>query len=78
MTSTPTDTAEDVEDAKARLKAEFPGWSFIHSDRGRWWAMRDIQRDESGRRFKRAPSGFDADTPDQLRAALSEAGEGQQ
>ncbi|WP_344903881.1 hypothetical protein [Actinomadura meridiana] len=66
------------QEIKAALRDEFPGWSFIHTDKRRWWAMRDVQRDDFGRRFKPVPSDFDADTPDQLRAALREAGEGDQ
>ncbi|RKS76499.1 hypothetical protein BZB76_1855 [Actinomadura pelletieri DSM 43383] len=58
MTSTPTSAA----DAQARLKAEFPGWSIIHSDRGRWWATRGpLLREDLNRE-----ASVDADTPEQL------------
>ncbi|GAA0544392.1 hypothetical protein GCM10009546_03080 [Actinomadura livida] len=26
-------------DVKAALKRDFPGWRFLRSDRGRWWAL---------------------------------------
>jgi hypothetical protein len=32
--------APSVEDAKAALHKEFPAWSIIYTDRGRWWAIR--------------------------------------
>ncbi|WP_157431959.1 hypothetical protein [Actinomadura hibisca] len=40
--STVADSADvgDVEGVKARLRAEFPGWSIIVTNRGRWWATR--------------------------------------
>ncbi|WP_242902646.1 hypothetical protein [Actinomadura terrae] len=58
----------DVERAKARLREEFPGWSIIYTDRGRWWATRPTAVDEDP---PRAESGtLDADTPDDLRAEL--------
>ncbi|MGI5165282.1 hypothetical protein ACQEU3_13065 [Spirillospora sp. CA-253888] len=51
---------------KAELRAEFPGWSIIHTDRGRWWATRGpLPRDQANR-----IADVEADTPEQLRARL--------
>lgn len=53
---------DEIEQVKARLREEFPGWSIIRSDRGRWWATRgpllraDLNREASA----------DAGTPEQL------------
>ncbi|RKS79268.1 hypothetical protein BZB76_0720 [Actinomadura pelletieri DSM 43383] len=58
MASNSTTTA----DARARLKADFPGWSIIHSDRGRWWATRGPLADKDLNR----EASVDADTPEQL------------
>ena len=62
-------TTPDVEQAKAQLKEEFPGWNIIHSNRGRWWATRGpMTRDILNR-----TSDLDADTAeglaDKIRAA---------
>ncbi|MGP4024376.1 hypothetical protein [Actinomadura sp. 3N407] len=59
-----------VEETKAALREEFPRWSIIHSSAGRWWAMRDVERDERGRLIMHEVSDVDADTADQLRGKL--------
>lgn len=52
----------DVADAKARLKAEFPEWSIIVTDRGRWWGTRGpLVREDLNEQ-----ASADADTPEQL------------
>ncbi|GAA4238890.1 hypothetical protein GCM10022254_56730 [Actinomadura meridiana] len=54
--------ASPLDRTKARLKAEFPGWSIIHSDRGRWWAMRGpLDREDLSRE-----ASVDADTAEEL------------
>jgi hypothetical protein len=59
---------ETTEEAKARLKDEFPGWSIICSNRGRWWATRGpMTRDILNR-----PSDLDADTAEGLAALIRE------
>ncbi|WP_152563823.1 hypothetical protein [Actinomadura welshii] len=35
----PANTSSLAE-TKAALKRDFPGWRFLRSDRGRWWALR--------------------------------------
>ncbi|WP_147339321.1 hypothetical protein [Actinomadura spongiicola] len=66
-----TPTSHEAEESKRALQEEFPGWSFIFSSAGRWWAMKDLERDERGRLVKRgAVSDLDADTADELRAEL--------
>ena len=37
-------TADEV--AKAKLQRDYPGWSIIRADRGRWWATRNPQPGE--------------------------------
>lgn len=61
------------EELKAALAAEYTDFSIIHTDRGRWWAVRNVQRDERGRPWKSGVSDVDADTADQLRAKLQQA-----
>ena len=61
----------DDADVRDRLRAEFPGWSIIHtSDTGRWWATRGplVRADP------KAESCVDADTPDQLAEQLRAVG----
>lgn len=61
-------TTSDVEQAKAQLKVEFPGWNIIRSNRGRWWATRGpMTRDILNR-----PSDVDADTAEGLADKLRE------
>lgn len=50
---------------KARLSAEFPRWSIIRTDRGRWWASRQPLVSE-----KLGADAVDADDPDDLRAQI--------
>ena len=51
----PTPTADDLpatgsdEDMKRFLKARFPAWNIIRSDKGRWWAFRVPPRDDLDR-----------------------------
>lgn len=33
-------TPAATEATKVALKRDFPGWRFLRSDRGRWWALR--------------------------------------
>lgn len=60
--------APDVpaEEAKARLKDEFPEWSIIYSNRGRWWATRGPLLNEN---FDQ-PGDVSADTPEDLAEAI--------
>ncbi|NDU77540.1 hypothetical protein GWI34_33715 [Actinomadura sp. DSM 109109] len=60
--------ASDVpaEEAMARLKDEFPGWSSIYTDRGRWWATRGPLT----REILNRPSDVSADTPEALAEAI--------
>lgn len=64
---------EAVDETKARLKAEFPGWSIIRSNRGRWWATRGPLT----REILNRPSDLDADTPEGLAAQLREVTRGE-
>lgn len=50
----------DVEDDKAALKAAFPGWSIIRTNKGRWWATRPTLVREDLSRTDGAT--YDADT----------------
>ncbi|TDC00993.1 hypothetical protein [Actinomadura bangladeshensis] len=50
---------DEIERVKARLREEFPGWSIIRTDRGRWWATRGPLTRENLNREASA----DADTP---------------
>jgi hypothetical protein len=55
-------TTDDVERVKAELRNEFPGWSIIVTDRGRWWATRGpLVREELNEQ-----ASADADTPEGL------------
>ncbi len=54
------------EDLRATLEAEFPGWRFIVSDKGRYWALRGplpLSR-------LNARDAADADTVEELRKEL--------
>lgn len=62
-------------DAKAALRAEFPGWSIIWTrDTGRWWATRTSRRAELNGVVRRADLVTEAaaDSAEELRAALRE------
>lgn len=52
-----------------QLRADFPRWRFLVSDRGRWWALRGPLPPD--RLFER--DVFEADTAEGLRAALVRA-----
>lgn len=58
----PTPQQADVELAKARLKAEFPKWSIIRTDRGRWFGCRGPLLSEDLDR----QASVEADTPEGL------------
>lgn len=51
----------DSGDPKRVLRARFPEWSIIQSDKGRWWATRVPPRDDMSH-----ISDVDADTPAEL------------
>ncbi|GAA2636942.1 hypothetical protein SMC26_15860 [Actinomadura fulvescens] len=62
-----------VDEVKARLRAEFPGWSIITTNRGRWWATRNPVRDPRTRRLvDHHVTALEADTAEELRAKLGE------
>ncbi|MWA02170.1 hypothetical protein F8568_017670 [Actinomadura sp. LD22] len=65
MTQTEPLTGTD-EEIKTRLRAEFPAWSIIRTDRGRWWANRGPLQGE----LLNERSSVDADTPGELRIEL--------
>ena len=53
--------------AMARLRAEFPGWRFIVSDRRRWWALcGPLPADRLNE-----VDAVHADTPSELHTALA-------
>ncbi|MFC9976173.1 hypothetical protein ACFVH6_35295 [Spirillospora sp. NPDC127200] len=59
-TVTPPERAE-----QQKLRDEFPGWSIIITDRGRWWATcGPLPRDQAG------IADLEDDTADGLRAKL--------
>ncbi|MFI0450615.1 hypothetical protein [Actinomadura sp. 6N118] len=53
------------------LRADFPGWRFILSNRRRWWALRGPLPPD---RINEVDA-CDADTPAELRTALGEVGQ---
>lgn len=55
-----TGTDDEIKDA---LRAEFPDWSIIRSDRGRWWANRGPLVSET----LSEQACVDADSPEELR-----------
>ncbi|WP_329518633.1 hypothetical protein [Spirillospora sp. NBC_01491] len=54
------------EEIKAQLRAEFPAWSIVVTDRSRWWAFRGPMTSET---FSEA-SDFEADSAEELREKL--------
>ena len=55
-------TSDDIERARTRLRGEFPKWSIIVTDRGRWWATRGpLTREDLSR-----VADVSADTPESL------------
>jgi hypothetical protein len=55
-----------AEEAKARLREEFPGWSIIRTDRGRWWGTRGpLVREDLNQQ-----ASAEADTPEALAEAI--------
>lgn len=59
---------------KARLRAEFPGWSIVHSSAGRWWAFRDQGRSAAARRLvQHKVTDVDANTSEELHEKLLKA-----
>jgi hypothetical protein len=67
-----TRPATDVDRAKAALREEFPAWSIIYTDRGRWWAIKRPVINPVTRRLVigRGRTEFEADTPELLRERL--------
>ncbi|MFP3968712.1 hypothetical protein SMC26_40890 [Actinomadura fulvescens] len=58
---------------KAELRAEFPRWSIIITNRDRWWATRYPVEDPATRRLvDHSVTALDADTAEELRAMLGE------
>lgn len=69
MQDSVTATPDDAQASMASLAAEFPGWRIWRTtDAGTWWASR------CGRGWRREPRTVAADTADDLRHALGEAG----
>lgn len=58
------------DEMKTQLRQEYPDWSIITTDRGRWWATRGPQ---PGEQVNNGIAALDADSPDQLRALLIQA-----
>lgn len=57
---------QSADQIKDDLRGEFPEWSIILSDKGRWWATRGpLVREHLNER-----ECVDADTPEDLRAQL--------
>ncbi|WP_141579642.1 hypothetical protein [Actinomadura sp. WMMA1423] len=71
METVPNETTNA--DAKARLKDEFPDWSIIHTDRGRWWATRGPLT----RAILNRVADVSADTPEGLADRIREATRGE-
>ncbi|TYK47143.1 hypothetical protein [Actinomadura decatromicini] len=61
-----TMTPDDVQQAKEKLRAEFPKWNIIRTDTGKWWGTRGplTREDLSG------VADVSADTPDELAEAI--------
>lgn len=51
-----------IDEVKAALRADFPAWSILFTDKGRWWAQRPHH----------TISDVIADTADMLREQLGE------
>lgn len=67
-------SAATTAEVKARLRADFPAWSIITTDRGRWWATRNpVEDPATRRRVDYTVTAVDADTAAQLRAKLCAA-----
>ncbi|KAB2342157.1 hypothetical protein [Actinomadura rudentiformis] len=62
-------TNDAQQQVKAALREEFPDWSIIASDKGRWWATRGPNR---GEKVQHGASCFEADAVEGLRAQLDE------
>ncbi|KAB2340645.1 hypothetical protein [Actinomadura rudentiformis] len=63
-----------VAETKNRLRLDFPGWSIITTNRGRWWATRNPVRDPTTRRLvDHSVTALEADTAEELRDKLTEA-----
>lgn len=67
-----TTSATDFAEIKAALRAEFPGWSIITTNRERWWATRNPVRDPmTNRLVHHNVTAVDADDADALREQLT-------
>jgi len=65
------------EEAKAKIRREFPGWSIITAKpSGRWWATRNPERDDAGRLVEHHITVLEAATPEELRAELRQVCKG--
>ncbi|MFI0451881.1 hypothetical protein [Actinomadura sp. 6N118] len=61
----------NLAEAKAALRRDFPGWSIITTNRDRWWATRNPERDPETRRLvDHSVTALDANTAEELRAQL--------
>lgn len=58
---------DKVAQTRRALRAEFPGWNILYTDRQRWWATRGPK---PGTQVNNGASALDADTPEQLRELL--------
>ena len=62
----------NVTEIKAQLRAEFPGWNILYTDRRRWWATRGPK---PGTQVNNGESCLEADTADELRELLRQVTE---
>ncbi|MFG2245819.1 hypothetical protein [Spirillospora sp. NPDC048823] len=68
MATTPLAAIGSDERIKDRLKRDFPGWRFLKSDKGRWWAFRGPLPVD---RMNEVDT-VEANTPDGLHAQLKD------
>ncbi|KAB2341874.1 hypothetical protein [Actinomadura rudentiformis] len=74
---TQTRPAAGTDEIKAALRRDFPGWSIITTNRDRWWATRNPERDPvTGRLVDHFVTAVEADTSDELHAKLAEVTDG--
>ncbi|MFI0451139.1 hypothetical protein [Actinomadura sp. 6N118] len=63
----------NLAEAKAALRRDFPGWSIITTNRERWWATRNPDRDPmTNRLMDHHVTAVDADSAEDLRQQLDE------
>ncbi|MEV4000979.1 hypothetical protein [Actinomadura sp. NPDC049753] len=76
MVHAPDVPAEEARlEAKARLEAEFPGWSFTYIDRGRWWQWWAIRGPLNGETL--GASGLSDTNPEGIAHQIREVTRGQ-